>query len=337
MVDETWLKNWVNESVVYNWTGLSTGALAENFEKKEWSYDVTELEGNEFKYDENIADDADVILIYRDNSTFQKFRGRSKSNFINQWVKCYSVVFPYWSNVSNGWQLQDFINKYSWKKLVITDETVWNWSGINTEKLELNPLNVSDRENRLFKKQFNLFLSQIDKINEKCSEKWITDIVLVAFSWNNLDECLILSHSGVCETTDGNLYFWDKLSKNPLECKKINDDAVRFWINKFPDKKVIICKTGKYLGDSLFDIVNLDWTEIKWLDKALVITDRHYRVLPEFQSIEIAWASFEPGLANFLWDNSPLQKLDELRTSDSIDVLTNRVLDKYKNFIGWEK
>ena len=337
MADETWLKNWVNESVVNNWTGLSTGALAENFEKKEWSYDVTELEGNEFRYDEDMADNADVILIYRNNDTFQKFRYDSEYEFINQWVKCYSVVFPYWSNVSNGWQLQDFINKYSWKKLVITDETVWNWSGINTEKLELNPLNVSDRENPEFKAQFDLFLSQIEKINEKCSEKWITDIVLVAFSWKKLEECLLLSHSGVCETSDGSLYFWDKLPENPLECKKVNEDAINFWVNKFPDKNVIVCKTSNCLGNSLFDIVNLDWTEIKWLDNVLVITDRHYKVLPKFQSIEIAWASFEPGLANFLWNDSYWKRITELRSYDSVDVLVNRVLDKYRNFRGWEK
>ena len=121
MADETWLKNWVNESVVNNWTGLSNGVLLENLEKKEWSYDVTELEGNEFRYDEDMADNADAILIYRNNDTFQKFRYDSEYEFITQWIKCYSVIFPYWSNVGNVWQLQNFINKYSWKKLVITD------------------------------------------------------------------------------------------------------------------------------------------------------------------------------------------------------------------------
>lgn len=334
MADETWLKKWGNESVVNNWTGLLKGALTENLEKKEWSYEVTKLDGNEFRYDEKMADEADIVFVYRDNGTFWNFR-KSPRSFISQWIKCYSVVFLYWSNVSNVWQLQDFINKYSWNKLIMTDETVWNWSGINTEKLELNPLNVSDRESPEFKKQFDLFLSQIEEINKKCTEKWIKDIVLAAFD-RRLKNCHLLGHSGVCEKEDGSFYFWINCPDRSSN-EETFKDAIRFWMNRFPGKRVIVGRTGDYDDDWNCDIINLDWTKIEWLDNALVITDRHHKVLPKLQSIEIAWASFEPGLANFLWEDSGLTRIKDLTLNDSCDVLVNRVLDKYRNFRDWEK
>lgn len=331
-----WQEWWIVENI--------RSDIAENLDNRETNeeakVDSTFLCDAKFEYDEKLADNADIILIYRDNFAYADIR-ETNFGWVFKNINIYNIVFNHslqW--VSNSDDLKNFIEKYENHCLIMTDYTISSRAGVDTKTMlvDLSKMNDTNDENyEKMNKQVNLFLSQIEQLKNLCEEKEIKKIYLVCHAGNPDHGCFnsyILHHGSLCESPSWDIYFQ---TPNILCVEEDISNIIRFWSNRFGDINII---PVNFWRDTLW---NEKW-EVKDFDNALIIADAHAELYKSGKYkcpvVETYWAEFFSNgdrntFSKFLWEWDQMTRVDRY-WSESLGrmatetTLPNRILDEYK-------
>lgn len=238
----------------------------------------------------NRINKADVVIIYRENDTYQKFHDEMFDLVMHKYG--WNVVFvtiPKNFNKDNLSEsdllfLKDILKKGDH---CITDNTISKWTWVETKKIEDV---LSEGE---FKNLGWIFIRQAKSLEEGCIRNWIDEVYIISNTDRNGE--FLLEHWWLCQREDGSIY-WVEWNERP----ESYDDAKRFRKNLFPNMKVH------------FITWDQDWTisvNPHNFKSSLLISDRHcYQPIKQFRNnwgkaISFAWITFEDWIEDFVKSN----------------------------------
>jgi len=245
--------------------------------------------------------EADLVLIYRDNNTYKDMSFALKDLMEHKyWWIVYCIVIPQDTEELSGNDKE--LLKNIWKTCnVMTDYTISEWTWIIWDKIPENEYKAEDIQK---------FLWITEKLEKSFIEKWIDTVyIYVSFihkDWETWEPKLhygLLDHWSMCQKENWGIYFFDGEFEDYTTWKEIYtegeklqiiEDTKRFWKNQFPNFNVEFIENHDQES----------WKQYK-PDNSVVIADRHSttRLQPFlWQKIFFAWANFEPGgwIENFV-------------------------------------
>lgn len=249
-----------------------------------------------------IQETADLILIYRDNNSYENMWKNLENIVKNKyWWNVYCIVFCETIQSLGDEEvavLRNIINTYP----CITDMTISKRTWIETHKIDdlLDKEDNIQQQRELGEEHLNeneiKFLNTAKNIENYCIEKWIDTVYIL--SWGDRVQrwrggpvpISLLDHGWFCRRRDGTLYSL-KGDIHSDERKRHEKNAQRFWESMFKKLRVEIINDNIDAEEGLCDY------KAKW---TLAIGDRHHtRLLKKFkedgwQVISFAWRNFEP-------------------------------------------
>ena len=264
--------------------------------------DDEELSRNLDKKIHEIQETADLILIYRDNNTYENMWKNLENIVKNKyWWNVYCIVFCETIQSLSDEEvavLRKIINTCP----CITDMTISKRTWIETHKIDdlLDKEDNIQQQQELGEEHLNEneieFLNTAKNIENYCIEKWIDTVYILSWGdrvqrWRGGSVPIsLLDHGWLCRRRDGTLYSL-KGDIHSDERKRHEKNAQRFWESMFKKLRVEIINDNMDAEEGLCDY------KAKW---TLAIGDRHHTLLLKkfkedgWQVISFAWCNFEP-------------------------------------------
>ena len=207
---------------------------------------------------------SDLVLIYRDNSTYSKMKEELESLVkYKYWWRVYCIMFPEWYDWwSVDEQSKDILGKIVDGCPCLTDNTIAQWIWKDTKKID-DVLPIS--ENWLTETQMS-FLKMAHNIELSCVQKWIDTIYFISDGEVRDGYSIsLLEHGWLCQKKDGTIYYVKCSGGSDLwTIKKYSEDSKRFWKNLFPNVNVKFVSVTWEYGEPTASFNYEKWDDTTW-------------------------------------------------------------------------